>query len=70
MSEVFRKPNGDITSDIIEYANAWEEFSKPFEKVGFTILGYDPLQMYIDKKGVFTLPLYAANIIYPFIKEK
>lgn len=63
MGKSHRRPNGEWTDDAVLAMDEWNELAVPFEKLGFTIIGYDPGILMNDTKtggGPFTIPSYAA----------
>jgi len=65
-TELFRMPNGEITSDINLYAKSWKAMGEALEaKFGFVVPGFDPAFQIIPSadqwNGSFTLPLWAAK---------
>lgn len=66
-----RLPSGEYTTDLDLFRLEWDEITKPFESLGFEIIGFDPGVGLCDLKtrnGPFTLPLYAAKRISNALK--
>ena len=66
MSEVFRKPDGTLTSDINQYGMAWKELGdRVAVKLDCEVTGYDPW-IDIKRKGssdTARLPLWLVDRI-------
>lgn len=61
-----RLPNGEGTTDIDKFSDEWNKIRKPFEDMGFRVIGFDPGIALCDAEangGAFNLPLYAAKRI-------
>ena len=60
MSQTYVMPNGLITKDPNSYAKAWTQLGKPFEQLGYRLVGVDP-SVQITKGGtVFNIPVDVA----------
>lgn len=66
MSKEHRLPDGTWTTDIDLFVREWDKIRKPFEALGFRVIGFDPGIALCDAKtngGTFDIPLYAAKRI-------
>jgi len=66
MGKEQRLPDGTWTKDINLFTREWDKIRKPFEALGFRVIGLDPGIALCDEKtnaGTFDLPLYAAKRI-------
>ena len=73
MTKELRLPDGSYTKDEILFTEEWDKLRKPFEDIGFRVVGFDPFIALCDAKtgnGYFQLPLYAAKRFLQFVKSK
>jgi hypothetical protein len=64
-------PDGTYTTDCEKFSSDWMKIRKPFEDIGFKIVGFDPGIAMCDantNSGTFELPLYAALRIVEAMK--
>lgn len=64
MAKELRLPDGNYTTDVDLFSEEWDKLRKPFEDMGFRIVGFDPYIALCDAEtgnGYFQLPLYAAR---------
>lgn len=64
MPSELRLPDGSYTRDASRFSEEWDLFRKPFEAMGFCVVGFDPHIALCDAetgRGHFQLPLYAAK---------
>ena len=62
--ELLRLPDGSYTKDADLFSAEWDKLRKPFESMGFPVVGFDPHIALCDAEtggGHFQLPLYAAK---------
>jgi hypothetical protein len=72
MSTERKLPDGTYTDSLDEYVIAWEGLYLPFEKMGFSVIGFDPGLLLCDlatRAGSFNLPVYAAQRIINELKN-
>ena len=64
MSKELRLPDGSYTKNVNLFSDEWDRLRKPFEAMGFRVVGFDPHIALCDAEtgnGHFQLPLYAAK---------
>lgn len=64
MPSELRLPDGSYTKDADRFSEEWDRLCKPFEAMGFRVVGFDPHIALCDAatgQGHFHLPLYAAK---------
>lgn len=64
MKNELRLPDGSYTKDEALFSEEWDRLRKPFEAMGFRVVGFDPHLALCDAEsgqGHFQLPLYAAK---------
>lgn len=67
MSKSHRLPDGTYTTDVDQFSAEWDKLRKPFEAMGFYVIGFDPGLALCDNTNEFSrsfeLPIYAARRI-------
>lgn len=61
-----RLPDGTWTTNIDLFTSEWDKLRKPFEGLGFRVIGFDPGIALRDANGgdiTFVLPIWAAKRI-------
>lgn len=64
MTKALRLPDGTYTADDARFSEEWDRIRKPFEAMGFRVVGFDPHIALCDAEtgnGHFQLPMYAAK---------
>lgn len=67
MIKQLRLPDGTYTTDVDQFSAEWDKLRKPFEAMGFYVIGFDPGLALCDNTNEFSmsfeLPIYAARRI-------
>jgi hypothetical protein len=66
-------PDGSSTSKLEIFNSEWDKIIKPFEDMGFQLVGYSPGIFLCNKatgSGSFELPVYAAKRIIENLQKK
>ena len=67
MTKQLRLPDGTYTADVDQFSAEWDKLRKPFEAMGFYVIGFDPGLALCDNTNEFSrsfeLPIYAARRI-------
>jgi len=64
MNKRFRLPDYTWTDDVDKFSDERDKIRKPFEGMGFRVIGFDPgitLCNTENDQGTFSLPIYAAK---------
>jgi len=67
-----RLPDGTWTTDIDLFTSEWDKLRKPFEALGFVVIGLDPgiaLRDANNWDSSFVLPIWAAKRIIGAIRN-
>lgn len=67
MTKQLRLPDGTYTADVDQFSAEWDKLRKPFEALGFYVVGFDPGLVLCDNTKKFgrsfELPTWAAQRI-------
>ena len=67
-----RLPDGSYTRDEELFSEEWDNLRRPFQAMGFRVVGFGPYIALCDAKtgnGYFQLPIYAAKKFIQLSKE-
>ena len=68
--ETYRKPDGDVILDAIEYAEAWKALARPIEKAtGSQLMAFDPGLMFGDGQLTWSLPAHIAEALSAALRK-
>jgi len=71
MNNELRLPDGSWTTDVNKFSKEWGKITKPFEDIGFKVIGFDPGIAMCDaetNQGAFEIPLYVAKRLVEAMK--
>lgn len=71
MNKELKLPDGTYTTDVDKFSSEWMKIRKPFEDLGFRVIGFDPGIAMCDagtNAGSFDLPMYAAKRLIDAMK--
>ena len=72
MTKELRLPDGTYTKDQDKFTEEWDNLRRPFQAMGFRVVGFGPYIALCDAKtgnGYFQLPIYAAKKFIQLSKE-